>query len=139
MRRLLALTILTGVLAGCAPALPAFQAPGRPARTTACLDGGSCPVGAVPWLLGGLDCRTPEPGVVRAWQEVGHFSGLDYAQVLAAFRKAGLVSRLDGAPRRCRGHVLLGGNCLITPLPGSRAWDDLAYGRWHPEASRRVP
>lgn len=118
--------------AACGGSMPPFQSRPETVAQKACLDGAPCPEGMQPWVLGGTDCRNPTPEVIAEWQARGFFTGATADDVVAKYREKGVVLAFDADLSKCDRHVLLGGNCLVPPRPGSPLWLRIMAGEASP-------
>lgn len=93
--------------------------------------------GSRPWVLGGTCCCTP----TRANYELHRSDGtidaaLSYDEYLGLYRDRGITTDLDH--RACGNlcangpHVVLGGKCMSTPVPGTAFYERVTYGPHEP-------
>jgi hypothetical protein len=120
---------------GCAPkVLPRRDV--TPPPIAYCHDGVGHIPGSEPWVLGGRCCCTPTEQMFATYQEEDTVPDtMTYNEFLKMFSDRGIITDLDvefrGSNCRCDygPHVVFGGKCMITPTPGTLAYEEVTAGK----------
>jgi hypothetical protein len=121
---------------GCGPAyrpLPYVPKAAVAPPITACHDAVGHVKGMKPWILGGTCCCTPTRENYDLHVSEGTIPrDMSYDQYLALYKQRGIVTDLDH--KNCGNlcdhgpHVLAGGRCMATPIPGTPMYETITYG-----------
>ncbi|MFH0980856.1 MAG: hypothetical protein V2A79_04885 [Planctomycetota bacterium] len=125
--------IVAGLMAGCVkpppPYVPAY--PARPAQAH-CFDGVPHLPGSTPIILGGACCCTPNDELMAKLHADGVCLDLDTEGLIGLYHNSGVQLATDH--QRCNNlceygpHVVLGGKCLVPPVPGTRNYEEVVTG-----------
>lgn len=123
------------VATGCGPAyrpLPYVPKAAVAPPITACHDAVGHVKGMKPWILGGTCCCTPTRENYRLHVAQGTIPrDMSYDQYLALYKERGIVTDLDH--KNCGNlcdhgpHVLAGGRCMATPIPGTPMYEAITF------------
>ena len=92
----------------------------------------SCHPDVQPFILGGPDFSPPTVVAIARWQQAGHFPGQSAVQIQNLYKTHGFEWYPDDNRCNCMCretlHVIDGGKCLETPIPGTDLYERLHVG-----------
>ncbi len=129
------LILVTLGILGCAPkVMPKRDVTPPPVQY--CHDGIGHIPGYKPWILGGRCCCTPTEEMFAVYMDEGTVPDtMTYGEFLSLFSDRGIITDLDvefrGSNCRCEQgpHVVFGGNCMVTPTPGTLVYEEVTAGK----------
>lgn len=127
--------LLAAILCACQPYKPLPYVPkaGKAPDPIVCHDAIGHNPAYKPWILGGRCCCTPTRENFTVHRSNGTIDeAMTWEEYRGRYRERGIVTDLDhtGCGNHCaRGpHVVLGGSCMATPVPGTAMYETVTYG-----------
>lgn len=98
-----------------------------------CCDASGHVSGAKPWIFGGKCCCTPTREMFEInRKEKTVENDITYNDYISLYRKKGIVTNLDETSENFsldyKKHVVLGGNSMKTPFPGTTDYELIVFG-----------
>lgn len=100
-----------------------------------CFDGVGHTAGAKPFILGGTCCCTPTKQLMDQYHADGLVRDMELKDLLALYEQKGIKTALDH--NHCNNlcqwgpHVIKGGNCMVSPTPGTYNFEEVRCGLKH--------
>ncbi len=121
-------------IAGCQkPPQPYVSKATAPVKLKHCNDYTGHKTGTQPWATGGTCCCTPSPQLMDKLHADGFCRNMDADALETTYKSKGIILR-GGKPVFSNGmgpsgdHVVLGGNSLIPPTPGTTYYERVITG-----------
>lgn len=129
------LVIMSLSVCGCkTPPGPYVAKPQQSPNIVYCNDCTGHVPGNKPWIMGGRCCCTPSESVLAQYHKDGFCEGLNVNDLREQYADAGIrlrehESQYSGGLSEYGLHVVLGGNDMVPPTPGTLYYEQIITGK----------